>query len=1432
MPRPGEYPNTQNIVGTEDLTLSMVDDPGLKVINARNLVRFMDGVSPPTGVPVVGVPPGQGVWTAPWITSEDAPSGMQDIARGGLRLVTPTGAGQASWATQEISSINVALRASVLLPTLGHFFSSVYFRASTDFASKLQFKHVVSATGAHSLILSEWVDNVETTLAVSAVNYGVDGIEYKLSVVDDKFQAKLWPTGTAEPLEWDMNAVVPVRQTRWLALVAKGGDAGAAREIVYRDLSILPITVTQPPDNPVPQTQTFTTGTTAGDVGFTMTRGVFAPTGGVLRATTAGVDAIGFYTFNTGSNDHYTQADLVTGSSITGIYAGLTVRHSADGETFYLMETVNGGSAIRLMRSVNGQYTQVGTNVAVSIPTSSSTKLRLEVQNNSQRGYINDVLVISASDTTLTTGVHGGVKLSPGASLASVAVDNFTVGALTSTPTVSRTTLVSQTLPPGTPVSSLGFTTNSAATATPARFFYGGTGIFQTPIAQSEVTVHPRSTTIMATLANGSNDRGLTTEAYAMSVVDVDPAGDTYQVIIRNDSVYNGSWGGSGSWGFNNITYLYPTIKIQPGAQVPSGTDRALIIRDWANGRALSFWVCTIDETNKRILADWGGAFPANSDGNSIAPNYSPGPYGVDFGSINRTTGAGAVYGHTAVGISGYQGNVTFADMERGYIDHALVFATKMIAGPPQSPGTAFFYPATTNDGNELGADRIEAGSRIQLMSSDATINAISNPGQRMLARALKDYGAFVVDYAGAMATFVSQRPRQGVSSELSLFSQYGFNVSGDGWNPLTQINWNDVRVLITTKGNQVGLVGSSGVSLNNTDLITSDHWVEADLVVGSTVANQTVGVVARATSNNSYYVFETSGSSSSLRLRAVVAGSTATTWTGAFTPSPNTTYKLRLDVVGSSINCYVDGVLLISVTDTTLQTQTKGGIVVARIGNQLETVTLDNFKAGNFLTGGSNGGGEPPTGGLAFIQGFSTGSTGADANFTMLRGALTIASGTLRASALSTEIDGYHTTDLGSEHHYVQSDCVIGASDTGTYWAINARMATSGLTYYSVEVQPGRGVNLLRVVGGTYTSLGFWASGWALNSTHTLKLECNGSTITVSADGVAVITVTDGGITAGSKVGVHIFTSGAVTNMVFDNFGGKAVAWNGTTVPPPVVTPPTGGGGSTTPPPTSTSEAASVGDQGSGYYYSNFDNATNAASAGLAETPPNGLHGFNVPIRFSGGAARPDAVGVGAGYGDCIAFPSQADITADQFARAKIRIGSSGSTGGATSTGTFTGVMVRVTPTSGSGYASTAYSWYKFETYGYSANTVRWTKVVNGVNSGGQNYSWQLNPNTTYDFYLEVRGNTLTGYIDGVFVFTANDFDLTTGKPGISLYNDVTDQATVLDFEAGGFPAGSGGTTTTNLFVGSLSGAAGWVPAPQESGTNNIVGTGSFLAF
>lgn len=188
--------------------------------------------------------------------------------------------------------------------------------------------------------------------------------------------------------------------------------------------------------------------------------------------------------------------------------------------------------------------------------------------------------------------------------------------------------------------------------------------------------------------------------------------------------------------------------------------------------------------------------------------------------------------------------------------------------------------------------------------------------------------------------------------------------------------------------------------------------------------------------------------------------------------------------------------------------------------------------------------------------------------NFTMLRGTLSIANGQLRAGGSNIEIDAYHNTDLKTANHEVSADIIISSNAiTGSWFAINARMATSGLTYYSVETDwSAGGLSLLKVVNGAYTNLGSWTTNWTANTTHNLKLSCIGSTIQVAVDGVTVISVTDTGITNNTRVGVHAFVP-STAYYAWDNFKAKAA----TVVLPPPTTPPVVTPPVVTPPPTTT---------------------------------------------------------------------------------------------------------------------------------------------------------------------------------------------------------------------------------------------------------------------
>jgi len=166
----------------------------------------------------------------------------------------------------------------------------------------------------------------------------------------------------------------------------------------------------------------------------------------------------------------------------------------------------------------------------------------------------------------------------------------------------------------------------------------------------------------------------------------------------------------------------------------------------------------------------------------------------------------------------------------------------------------------------------------------------------------------------------------------------------------------------------------------------SADYVVEADVYVASQVTNDTAGVIGRMdTTGNveTYYLarYEQSGQSWNLYRRT----NGSWDWLGGFgqTLTSGSTYRLSLDMNGTSIRVLVDGVQRISATDGFITAVGRGGIA---FGNGLTATTvsnttgyhLDNFRIGQRMADskGTNHG--------DFFNGVTLGSTGAiagDAN-------------------------------------------------------------------------------------------------------------------------------------------------------------------------------------------------------------------------------------------------------------------------------------------------------------------------------------------------------------------------------------------------------------------------------------------------------------------
>jgi hypothetical protein len=122
-------------------------------------------------------------------------------------------------------------------------------------------------------------------------------------------------------------------------------------------------------------------------------------------------------------------------------------------------------------------------------------------------------------------------------------------------------------------------------------------------------------------------------------------------------------------------------------------------------------------------------------------------------------------------------------EMRSGHIDHALVFSTNNAC-------PAFRFPASKSDGSSGRADCIPEGTRVQLDPSFDVAGAPGlTPGERTVATALQQYGAYAIDNGGANMAFVFESP----SGEADPYPAVGFSWDYFG---MDHIPWSQLRVL------------------------------------------------------------------------------------------------------------------------------------------------------------------------------------------------------------------------------------------------------------------------------------------------------------------------------------------------------------------------------------------------------------------------------------------------------------------------------------------------------------------------------------------------------------------------------------------------------------------------------------------------------------
>lgn len=250
------------------------------------------------------------------------------------------------------------------------------------------------------------------------------------------------------------------------------------------------------------------------------------------------------------------------------------------------------------------------------------------------------------------------------------------------------------------------------------------------PIPSNPV-VDPKSAAYVSEMLGTSSPAANTTDYSNAIFDDVTSSTPRYVVNIPNDSRSGGNWG-------YNILYGV-SIPIPDDAAPPVGTDGTVVIVDRAAGKTYYLW--QFKRTSAGITSSWPASFDLNGFGITADPR----------------TGRG-----TGAGISQLAGTIRVQEMANGSIDHALAFSANanVTCGAPNNgfsnPHGDFRWPAVATDGHldiTQSPNCLPYGMRVQL---DPSINfndtaAYPNlaPGERMIAKAMQKYGAYLVDSGG-----------------------------------------------------------------------------------------------------------------------------------------------------------------------------------------------------------------------------------------------------------------------------------------------------------------------------------------------------------------------------------------------------------------------------------------------------------------------------------------------------------------------------------------------------------------------------------------------------------------------------------------------------------------------------------------------------------
>jgi hypothetical protein len=232
---------------------------------------------------------------------------------------------------------------------------------------------------------------------------------------------------------------------------------------------------------------------------------------------------------------------------------------------------------------------------------------------------------------------------------------------------------------------------------------YADSSPFNTPIGASpKIAANSTAMVAKSLLPYRANANFANSDWWGISIVDAQ-ASDP----LREIGVFD--------WGYG-ADIAMPAVRIPDSAQPTLGSDHHLVVLD--GDREADMWVAE-----------------RQADGNWLA--------GARAATSIKGSGIVGPIAGNAAGFALAAGVVRPEEIAAGRIRHALAFTSPYVRN-------TFVAPAVHGDGKQTDPDAMPMGTRVQLNPA-ADISKLPT-AQRIIAQALKDYGAYLTDSSGSLA--------------------------------------------------------------------------------------------------------------------------------------------------------------------------------------------------------------------------------------------------------------------------------------------------------------------------------------------------------------------------------------------------------------------------------------------------------------------------------------------------------------------------------------------------------------------------------------------------------------------------------------------------------------------------------------------------------